>query len=968
MNRLFAVPVSSSLTDTLAERFGTRYRENPAQLSELLFLVPNRRTAVSLKDAFIRFNGKNPLLLPRILPVGDITQDDVFFLQADTATILENLPAAIDDYERLFLFARLIISRPKNYGLPEMTWGQAFSLAKDLAKLSDTVYSEHLSLNDLKKLVPDQYATHWQETLTFLQIVMSYWPKILEERGVADQVERQEKALRFQIERLRQNPPKTKIIAAGLTGSTPVLRELIQAVFELPEGEVYLYNLDRFLDDDVWQAIDENHPQYFHKMLLEFMKLDRQDVKDCVEPANCFREALVSETMRPAKDTWHWLDLRQNPLPLKAVENIHLLDCTDTRQEALAIALILRDTLNTPEKTAALVTPDRDLARRTAAELERWNIRIDDSAGKPLHLKPVGIFLRLIVSVLENQMSEASMLSVLKNPLTRLGKDRLSLNKAVRLWEKAKRTPRYGETDLTLSDEAAEPMKLLQNALEPLAELYRRPLVKMTEFLKTHLQTAEKLAGAENLWRGEDGRAAAALFDHLLLSADSLGEIDPEQYASLLTAILSSETVRSEYASHPRIKILGPIEARFNHFDTVIIGGVNEGNWPEAASADPWLSRPMKKEFGMPLPEISVGVLAADFCQLLCAPEVYVTSAARSAGTPINKSRWLLRLETVLDASGFKLQDFADMRYIFWADLIDQAQENKRINPPEPCPPVSARPRSFSASKLEVLMSDPYEIFAEKILRLKPLDDLDPMPSAKEYGTLVHHVLEKFVSQYSEKLPEDIYQTLETLGREEFDNNHLAAETKAFWWPAFLKTADWFATQERTYRRTIVRSYPEVSGSFVFEAPAGPIRLEARADRLDLTQAGTLNVVDYKTGQIRTNAQIESGYAPQLPLEGIMAQRGCFVQKQNNASIPAAEVEGLTYWQLGKKVQSYGKNVSELLEKIDERLRVHLAAFDLETTAYVSRPNPKHSLRHPNYEHLARVKEWMTKEDESDDQ
>lgn len=955
---LYNIPASCSFTDTLAQRFSELYTADQAGLSKVVFLVPNRRTAISLKEAFIRHNGLKPAVLPRILPVGDLDDEDIFLQPGEAESLLKELPPAIDPFERLFLFARLIAAKPRDYGLAPMTLGQAFSLAQDLSKLLDAVYNEKLSLADLNNLVPEQYAAHWQETLKFLRIIMAYWPQILKERGVIDLAERKNILLDLQSERLKHHPPADKIVAAGVTGAFPGLKKLLAAVCALPQGELYFYNLDRLLDDEAWKAVDENHSQYEHKQLLEYLQKTRDDVKDCALPHNSGREKLASEMMRPAPDTWRWRDLNGTELPPCAVEGLRIINCDDSRQEALTAALILRQTLNVPEKTAALVTSDRALARRTASELERWGIKIDDSAGRPLHLTPVGIFLRLIAFVPEKSMAESAVLSLLKNPLTHLNEETPALRQKVRQWEKLRRMPRFDEQERLIPEQLQQIIRQFQETIRPLVEIYDQTSVSFKIMLETHVRVAEALSGAQNLWRGEDGRQAATLISKVLPYADIIGDIEPTQYLNFLTTLLATQQVRSNYASHPRIKILGPIEARYNSFDTVIIGGVNEGVWPAAASGDPWLSRPMKKEFGMPLPERAVGVAAADFSQLLCVPEVYLTRAARSGGTPMNKSRWLLRLETVLTAAGYPLEKFYTSPFGFICKSVDSSDKTVRINPPSPKPPLSARPRRLSASAIEKLMRDPYEIFAAKILNIKPLHELDIDLLPSDYGNLVHKILEKFCLQYPDTMPQNALDILLQLGGDEFARKQIPAETRAFWWPKFAASAAWFVQTENIYRQDIAKVYGEVRGSYEFESAGGKFILEARADRIDRTKDGKINIIDYKTGHIRSNKEMECGYAPQLPLEGLIAAKGCFTTTNNNEQIGQADVGELIYRQLGEKSQTYNKDTHQLIEDTEERLKKLITVFDFEDTPYTARPNPKHLPEYADYEHLARIKEW----------
>lgn len=964
---IFNIAQSCSLVDVLAKKFSRIYADNPLELANVLFLLPNRRACVSLRDAFVRDNGLKPSILPQIVPIADADEDEIFLNGSANSEVLRQLPPAIDNYERLFLFTRLIISKPAEYGLPEMTFAQAFALAQDLAKLMDVFYNEQLSFDGLKNLVPEQYAVHWQETLNFLQIISKYWPQILQERGLCDMVNRKNALLKAQAEIWQNNKPSGQVVAAGITALFPGLKQLLKTIKNLPNGEIYFYGLDKQLEDEAWEQVDESHPQYELKQLLEFLQISRFEVKDAVKPHNAAREKLVSEMMRPALSTLEWRSLSADSLPSEATENLHLITTEDMGQEASAIAVIMRDTLNTASKTAALVTTDRNLARRVAAELERWQIKIDDSAGKPLHLTPVGIYLRSILEVLEADFSDSSVLALLKSPFIRLNSDLASVRRRVRDYELALRTPAYSGIKKEIPEKLLQDVVLLKQTIRPLAELYANPQADFTALLQTHLQVAEALSGSKNgggdkvLWRGDDGRKAAALFSKVLPQLKVLEQIDPKQYAAVLTRLMATETVRPLYGTHPRLKILGPIEARFNQYDVVIVGEVNEGVWPVLPSSDPWMSRPMKKDFGMPLPEKAIGVMAADFCQLMCAPEVYLTRAKRVTGTPMNKSRWLLRLETVLKAYGKEAETLLDYKYTSLARLQDTPAVQDKIVVPAPKPPIESRPRRLSASWLERLICDPYSVFAAKILRLKQLDAPDKDLSFADYGNLIHGILEEFNTKFPQELPSDAREQLINIGLNKFQSAEISAELRAFWWPSFVKTVDWVLAQEAICRPDIKQIYNEVEGQMEFAAPAGPFIAEARADRLNFNKDGSIDIIDYKTGSIRSNKQVHAGYAPQLPIEGLIAASGGF--SKNGRKIPTGKVNKLSYWRLGNKITEITET-DKVLAQTRENLQKLISAFDFETTPYLARPNPKYVPKYSEYDHLERIKEWATEEDD----
>ena len=367
------------------------YAQNPLALSDVLILLPNRRACKTMAETFVKLRGMQPMLLPQMLPIADVEEDELALSGQGAAAGVLEIPPAISPMERMMLFMRIILSKPQEFGTESISLSQACFLAQELGTLIDTVNNENLDFANLQNLVPEEYAGHWQETLKFLEIITAYWPQILQERGVIDASERKNKLMLKQAQIWAETRPNKRIIIAGTTATFPSMRELVKVVAELPNGEIVLSGLDKVLDEESWNKIDESHPQFELKTLLDNLQISREQVQDLVLPQNEEREKLLSEIMRPAVSTDKWRDLTPKTISAKACEGLKLVDCQDIRKEAVAIALIMREVLEKPEKTAALVTPDRNLARRVAAELERWGIKIDDSAGRRLYRHHHGV-------------------------------------------------------------------------------------------------------------------------------------------------------------------------------------------------------------------------------------------------------------------------------------------------------------------------------------------------------------------------------------------------------------------------------------------------------------------------------------------------------------------------------------------------------------------------------------------------
>jgi ATP-dependent helicase/nuclease subunit B len=984
---VFTISAGVSFVDALAEGVLNEIGDDPFLLSDSLILLPNRRSCRALRDAFLRIAAGRPLLLPAMRPIGETDEDELLIADA-LHGVAADLPPAIPTLRRQLSLAGLIREHaPDGAGI---SLDQAARLAGDLARLLDQVQTEGLSFDRLDELVPERFAEHWQRTLALLQVITTHWPAVLAKEGCLDPADRRNRLLAAQVESWRESPPDRRIIAAGSTGSIPAVAALLDCVAHLPRGEVVLPAFDRTLDDESAAAAidDQTHPQYGMLRLLDRIGLQPRDVAEWPHAYSAHlvaerlseRQFLVNEVMRPAATTDAWRKVP--PLSAEMLSGIDRIDCPGEAEEAKVIALALRQALENTELTAALVTPDRGLARRVTTALQRWNLEIDDSAGQPLSQTPPGLFLHLVAEMVAARFAPVATLAVLKHPFAHCGRPREQFRHDVRLWERwVLRGPRPEPGlaglrhavpfDLDAGKRAPILAMLdeLEAALGGFAALMSRPEVPILELLHAHITAVETLADddlmphADRLWSGEAGEELAAFIDEMIQAAGLLGTVSPTVYPSLLSALMDGRAVRPRYGKHPRLHIWGPLEARLQNADFVILGGLNEGNWPRNPDPDPWLSRPMQAAFGLPLPERRIGLAAHDFAVAICAPTVLLTRSEKSGGSPTVPSRWLARLQAVLMAAGHDGSFGRSEQWLRWERALDRPRMMRRIVPPAPRPPVDARPRQLSVTRIETWMRDPYSIYARHILGLRALDALEADPAAADRGTVIHETLDRFVSTFPGQLPEDAEEKLLAIGRDVFQSIANHPVVHAFWWPRFERVAHWFVDVERQRRSGIAGTRTEVHGSLAIDAPGGMFKLTAVADRIDHLASGGYAILDYKTGVAPTNTDLVGGYAPQLPLEAAIAAAGGF------DTLEADKVAILAFWRLSGgappgEIKEVKGDMTELAAQALQGLRDLVAAYDDENTAYAAVPDLARAPRFNDYAHLARIAEWAGLQDE----
>jgi ATP-dependent helicase/nuclease subunit B len=705
--------------------------------------------------------------------------------------------------------------------------------------------------------------------------------------------------------------------------------------------------------------------------LLRFLELSAEDVRDWPGPAASSprqaRMRLFGEALLPAAMTDAWRSL--TPEPRETLAGVTRHDCASPQDEAATIALLLRRTLETPAATAALVTPDRELARRVAAELRRWDIDIDDSAGLPLNRTPPGAFLRLVLDAAESGLAPVPLLAVLKHPLAAGGWAPERFRERARRLEDKIRGPRPAPGFAGLR-KALDPkyeslhrfINRLERCLGDLVECLTRDPVTIAEIAAAHIAAAERLAasdeesGIARLWQDSDGEAAARFCHELIDAAGDFPPIPARHYPALFEALASGIVVRPAFGRHPRLAIWGLVEARLQQADLVVLGGLNEGTWPGPAAFDPWMSRQMREEFGIAVPERAIGIAAHDFIEAIGAPEVALTRATRREGVPTIPSRWLLRLDAVLRATGLEGALAAEAEIEDAVALLDVPERRRPLPPVAPRPPVKARPRELPVTQIEMWMRDPYAVYARYILKLRALDELDAEPGAAELGTTVHDALAEFVKQYPRDLPADPEAALIGIAQKCFAPLLSRPGAWAFWWPRFQRIARWFVEQERLRRADIADSISEKKGKLAIPAPGGAFTVTAIADRIDRLHSGEVAILDYKTGSLPSKPEIDNGIAVQLPLEGAIARAGGF---EGIFGIPAA----LEYWRLsggepaGERKALGEEDPGALIDRTMAKVCELVARFDDPATPYLPVPILRWKPRYSDYQHLERLEE-----------
>ena len=996
--RWYAIPAHRPFLEDLAAGVLAWLGELPPEtLSDATILLPNRRAARAFTSALSKLSGDRPVLLPQVRPLGDLEEDEPPFTPGALGL---DLPPAIAPLTRRFEMARMIVERFDS----DLTPMRALDLADALGGFLDSCQLEEVPNPErIATLVDGEMAQHWERSAEFLGLAVTAWPKRLAELGLVDPAWRRATLLRRLAELWDREPPTQPVIAAGSTGTVPAAADVLGTVARAPLGCVVLPGLDLDLDDRVWDQLDEQHPQSAMKRLLDGRRIARADVRpwflpprsDAVSARGQARQRLVNEALRPAEATDDW---RREIATIRAaaaargeacdpiaegLQGLSLLTVRAEEEAAAAIALMMRETLQTPGRTCALVTPDQALVRRVAARLARWGVVADSSAGAPLSRLPAGALIDLCARWIADPVQPHLLLAVMKHPLARLDATaaaiaaleehalrgppprdfaaiRRRLLEAVEPDRRGKSPPEWKRERLSA---ATRLIDQLQAVVEAATAVFT-PVAALDEAASALTRLIEAVAG-QDVWAGPDGEAAAALLSGLIEGGASLGAIRRAELSELVASLAKETVVRTGGATHPSLRILGAIEARLVRADRMILAGLEEGVWPQATPTDPFLSRPMREALGLPPPERRLGQTAQDFVQAACAEEVVLVHSERRGGQPAVRSRWLWRLEMLTRGADSATTPVAlshPTTVSEWTRALDAPPSGppRFAKRPEPRPPVHRRPRSLYVTRVERWVRDPYAIYAQWVLGLEALERPGASAEALARGNAVHAAIERLTLDWPDDLPEDCEAVLHDhllreLGARGFEDAAMAREA-----PLARNCARWLADFERRRRARGIDILVEQQGAMTFDAPAGPFTVKAFADRIELSSDGAA-VMDFKTGAAPSAKQVKSGFAPQLTLTAAILADGGF-ERTNGPVTP----DELTYVRVvGRKTagevitRASGAEAADLAQAALDGLKRRVARFDDEATPYISWAAPQFmGNQGGNYDHLARVWEW----------
>ncbi|MFM7336157.1 MAG: double-strand break repair protein AddB, partial [Tabrizicola sp.] len=574
---LFALPPGADFPAELVAGLLDRMQGTPPEaMARVTLIVNTQRMRRRVVDCL---QGHGARLLPRILLVTE-------------AVALANLPLPrpISPLRRRLVLS-VLLDRLLATGTTQFPRAALYELADSLAGLMEEMQGEGIPPRRIAALDVANHSAHWARTQAFLGIVTE---------AMAGDAPDAEAVLRQVVAALPATwatmPPPGPVIVAGSTGSRGTTALLMQAVAQLDQGAIVLPGYDFDLPPDVWAGMDdvllaEDHPQFRFRRVMDLLDCTPADVKPwTTRPApDPSRNRLISLSLRPAPTTHQWLAEGPSLPDLHtATQGLTLIEAPSPRAEAVAIALILRKAAEDGTR-AALISPDRNLTRRVTAALDRWGIRPDDSAGRPLALSAPGRMMRQIAALFGQKLTSDALLALLKHPLAFTGEGRgphLILTRELELHIR-RNGPAFPTADSLRNWAALSGLSGAQDWAALIADtLCGHETVgrqTLSDFVALHIRLTERLAagfapdGSGALYQKAAGEETLKAVSELQQEAPAAGEMTPADYAGIFLGVLQRHEVRETESVHPGVMIWGTLESRVQGADLVILGGLNDG-------------------------------------------------------------------------------------------------------------------------------------------------------------------------------------------------------------------------------------------------------------------------------------------------------------------------------------------------------------------------------------------------------
>ena len=615
-----------------------------------------------------------------------------------------------------------------------------------------------------------------------------------------------------------------------------------------------------------------------------------------------FDHLLLPETDDIAKRKRRCLD----EFPSSPIQDkVFIYACHHLEQESQAIELQIRDWLEQGKKRIAFVCNDRKLARRVRARLERYHIPLNDKSGWSLSTSRSATLVELWLQCLETDFNYQAFLDLLKSPLLVKPGDEKSWMSAVYAFEK----------NIIYIEQISSGMNryviACKNIMQKLPESLHASYRYMIALLQQVQQAADLLRPCIT-----SNHSPAHSIDALFASLNSLGcleQLCQDHVGNILVDLLRQLKNNADIANisctwiefrtwlgfnlenarfnpptqFSYVQLLTLEQSDIQEFDAVVIGGAQMEFMPGHKRASTFFNDTACRNLGLPDLRTQFTRSFHHFRRLLGFSErptasapVLICHRIFNNQEPVQMCAWVEVMQTShrliyqQDLSATYIDD-----WLHQLNPIPLGSHALRSNASAGIP-GTLLPKTLSASAYQQLVNCPYQYYAARALRLQAAESIKVYMEKSDYGELVHRCLFAFhyglkgvAKAFSEKITpanhqlanERLQQISDKVFAEAIGENFIHRAWRKKWERCINPYIEWLESQQENWQPWFGES------SLSWETRYG-VTLSATLDRVD-TANDHLRILDYKTGGVAKNADVENGESVQLPFYALLAKK-----------------------------------------------------------------------------------------------
>ncbi len=937
--------------------------KNNLEMSNVTILLPSRYSSNELKRVFLENSKDNTTILPIIKAIGDIDYDDLILnnLDLDILNSNINLIKPISNTKYKLLLIREILKYQPNVNI-----NKAINLSMDLELFLNEVKKNNLTLDNLDEIVDDEYSIHWQKVLDFIKVFGEKWENFLIENNIVSNNTHALQIINTYKALFEKKTPKNPIIIVGNFLSVNSTMNLVKTLKKYDNIYFIFKGFENNLTNEEFENLEENYSHFYFKKIVKELYIRIKDIKkiefaDCIVTENNTINVL-NNAMLPAYLTYKWHNNK-----IKELKNIKFVECDNTYEELNLISFYIIDFFKKNGLKNIAIIANKDYSREIEIFLKRWNLPINNNFGINFMSNKLVKYLFLVINAYKNDFTPEFLLSLLKNEYVNFNYKKEDLQNLIDLFEKYVLNSNVNNSfsSYIKNIEKIENNNIknkLNNFINNIRSFFKdfdkNKELSFEEFIELHIKIAEKIADnsifqkdnteqfmQSDMFYDEKNEKIIEFIKELLEQGNCFGKINLDDYIVLLSSLFAEKTYKENYTIYPAVNIISAEESRLVNYDLVIIPNLNDGVFPVNRSTDPYMSKSMRVKFGLPAKEVEIGKYCYDFIQLLAQKNVLLTRAKKIDNTVTFKSRFLQKLEIYLKCNGIILNSGQDIVNIYKEYInIPYNSEKYGIYKKAPRPKPNEKLTKLSATNIDLLCKNPYEIYVKKFLKLYKFNVIEKQNTDALVGTIIHKVFELYCIYY-DKYKNNFNSIIELIKNilDEYDDKIIAE----LYFDKIVSIVQDFIEMDNMARVEGYSIFAEVGSELFF--PKKDFILTARIDRIENLN-NNVRIIDYKTGGEIAKSAVIDGEKLQLLIEALI------LKKTKNFVI-----ENLQYWMTKYKknnkkvIEDKDCNLLDLMNKTEKKVLDLLHYFNNENHGYIATLKNKD---YSDYNLLARLDEW----------